>query len=181
MQDVDVNAAHKGKGHLGAGFWLRESPHLATLLLTVGGVAYVSTTDRPLLYYWDFVAVFIAAVCIFVGWKRADGGKSKRRLIWTQILHWAAFLLAMNLVFLPSVQADVDIDGTGLVLLMLLALGTFVAGVHIPSWRMAANGVIMALSVPAIAWIDQSALLLTLVALVIAAIALAVVRHRSKA
>jgi hypothetical protein len=74
----------------------------------------------------------------------------------------------MNLVLLPSVQAIANSDYTSLTIMLLLALGTFIAGVHIGSWRMGANGVIMALSVPAIAWLDQSALLVTLIAIVVA-------------
>ena len=44
---------------------------------------------------------------------------------------------------------------------MLLALGTFVAGVHV-SWQICVLGLIMALCVPAIAWLKQSALFLLL-------------------
>jgi hypothetical protein len=50
---------------------------------------------------------------------------------------------------------------TGLTLLMLLALGTFVAGVHV-SWHICVLGIIMALLVPAIAWLAESALFLVL-------------------
>ncbi|MCF3934752.1 hypothetical protein L1787_15220 [Acuticoccus sp. M5D2P5] len=178
MNDVDATAT--AKPATTRSFWLRESPHLAALALTVGGVAYVSMMDQPLLYYWDVVAVFIAVVCVISGWPRANQSQLRTRLVVTQLLHWAAFLLAMNLVFLPSVQSDIDADGTGLVLLLLLSLGTFVAGVHVPSWRMAAIGVIMALSVPAIAWLDQSALLLSLLVIVIGAAVIAMMRYRRR-
>jgi hypothetical protein len=50
---------------------------------------------------------------------------------------------------------------TGLSLLMLLALGTFVAGIHI-SWEICVLGLIMALFVPAIAWLTQNVLFLLL-------------------
>jgi membrane protein implicated in regulation of membrane protease activity len=50
---------------------------------------------------------------------------------------------------------------TGLALLMLLALGTFVAGVHV-SWHICALGIAMALCVPVIAWLTESALFLVL-------------------
>jgi hypothetical protein len=45
----------------------------------------------------------------------------------------------------------------------LLALGTFTAGVQVLSWQVCLPGVIMALGVPAIAWIENSALLVTLI------------------
>lgn len=149
-------------------FWLRELPYLAILALTLGGVAYISMARRPLIGYWEFMAVSIAVICVATGWRSAGVGAGRWRLIWTQALHWGAFLVAMNLVLLPSVQAIADSDTTSLTILLLLSLGTFVAGVHIGSWRMCANGAVMALCVPAIAWLDQSALFVALMAIALA-------------
>jgi hypothetical protein len=69
---------------------------------------------------------------------------------------------------LPSVQNMLNADATGLAILLLLALGTFVAGVHIPAWQVCVLGLVMGLFVPAIAWIEEAALivLLALVALI---------------
>ncbi|MEP9347908.1 hypothetical protein [Xanthobacter sp. KR7-225] len=153
----------------GAGFWLRELPYLAILLLTVGGVAYVSMERTPIVPFWELVAVASCATCIYSGWHDASDKDERWHLVWTQLLHWGAFLAAMNLVFLPSVQAVADADSTSLIVLLLLALGTFVAGVHTASWRMGLNGVVMGLCVPAVAWLDQSALFVALAALVIVA------------
>jgi hypothetical protein len=63
-------------------------------------------------------------------------------------------------------------DATGLAILLLLALGTFVAGVHILAWQVCVLGVVMALCVPAIAWIEESALLLLLGAVVLIGVGL---------
>lgn len=73
----------------------------------------------------------------------------------------------MNLLLLPSVQAMVNADATGLAVLLLLALGTFVAGVHIPAWQVCMLGVVMALFVPAIAWIEKAALIILLAVIVL--------------
>lgn len=156
-----------GTRHLRAAspLWLRELPYLAILVLTALGAAYVSMMRQPIVHYWDFVAVFIAVVCIATGWKQAEG-KDHWRLVWTQVLHWGAFLVAMNMVFLPSVQSILNSDSTSLLVLFQLALGTFVAGVHTGSVKLCINGAVMALIVPAIAWLDQSALMLTLIGLV---------------
>ncbi len=159
-------------------FWLHELPYLAILLLTLGGVAYVGMTRRPLITYWELVALASCAVGILAGWPKSVDKGARWRLVWTQVLHWGAFLAAMNLVFLPSVQAIADADSTSLVVLLLLALGTFVAGVHTASWRMALNGVVMGLCVPAVAWLDQSALFVFLVAVLVVVLAGAVVWAR---
>lgn len=92
---------------------------------------------------------------------------------WTQALHWLSFLVAMNLVLLTSMQSMLNADAMGSAILMLLALGTFVAGVHIQAWEVCALGGVTSLSVPAIAWIEQSVLLLLLCAGVAFAIGVA--------
>jgi hypothetical protein len=80
------------------------------------------------------------------------------RLIVTQVLHWGAFLLVMNIVLLSSVQRVFTAQTTALAIFTLLALGTFTAGVQVLSWQACLLGVIMALGIPAIAWIENSAL-----------------------
>lgn len=171
----DTTPAH------GAPFWLRELPYLAILVLTALGVGYVSMMRQPIVDYWDALAVFIGFVCIVVGWPHVTGNAQRWRLVWTQVLHWAAFLVAMNMVFLPSVQALLNADSTSLLVLFQLALGTFVAGVHTGSVKLCINGVVIALMVPAIAWLDRSALMLTiLVTVALAAAAIVLWRRFSR-
>jgi hypothetical protein len=98
------------------------------------------------------------------GWENANDYSKRLRLIATQSLHWLAFILVMNMMLLASVQRDFNAGATGLAIFTLLALGTFTAGVHVLSWQVCLLGLIMALGIPAIAWIENSALLLVLVA-----------------
>lgn len=142
---------------------LQALPYVGILLLTLAGVAYTSVSRQPLIYYWDVIAVLTGLLCVVIGWSRV-GKEGRIRLIWTQVLHWGAFLGAMNLLLYSDVQRMLNADSTGLATLLILALGTFVAGVHTLSWQIGVLGVVMALSVPAIAWIEESALVLVLAA-----------------
>jgi len=90
-------------------------------------------------------------------------------LIWTQALHWGAVLVAMRLLFVADVSRMMNADASALAALTVLALGTFTAGVHIAAWRICLVGTVLALGVPAIAWLEQSALLLLLVTIVVVA------------
>ena len=144
-----------------ARLWLRELPYIVVLVLTIFGVAYTSVSHQPLVGYWQFLAVAVGLVCVTTGWLHIHDPKARLRMVWTQALHWIAFLVAMNIVLLANVQLTLTATSTGLTLLMLLALGTFVAGVHV-SWQICVLGLIMGLLVPAIAWLTQSALLLLL-------------------
>ena len=142
--------------------FLSSLPYILILILTLAGVAYTSVNKQPLITYWEALAVLTGILCIVGGWRHAAGRRV--RLVWTQVLHWAAFVGMMNLLLYTDVQQMLNADATGLAILLLLALGTFVAGVHTLSWQICVLGVVMALAVPAIAWIEESALILILAA-----------------
>jgi len=80
----------------------------------------------------------------------------------------------MELMLLPNVQQQLTANASGLAILMLLALGTFTAGVHALSRQVCALGLFMAAATPAVAWFEQSALLWLLVAAAVIAIGVAV-------
>ena len=148
---------------LHVGFWLKELPFSLVLILTVVGVAYTSFSKEPITGYWELLAPLIALVCVASGWQHANDTNARTRLIVTQLLHWLAFLVVMNLMLLPSVQRDFSVSATGLAIFTLLSLGTFTAGVHVMSWQVGLLGIIMALGIPAIAWIENSALIMVLI------------------
>jgi Flp pilus assembly protein TadB len=147
-----------------ASLWVRELPFSLVLILTIVGVAYTSFSKQPITAYWEILAPIIGLVCVATGWHSANDKAGRLRLIVTQALHWLAFLVAMNLLLLPSVQRAFSASATGLAVFTLLTLGTFTAGVHVSSWQVCLLGLIMALGIPAIAWIENSALILVLVA-----------------
>jgi hypothetical protein len=171
--------ADKAPGQSLVRLWLRELPYGLVLVLTLVGIAYSSLNRRPIALYWELLVPIVALVCIGAGWHAALDRKAKAKLVGTQVAHWLAFLVAMNLVFLPSVQNMLNADATGLAILLLLALGTFIAGVHMPSWKMCALGVVMASFVPAIAWLEAATLIVLFAAVVVLVVGFVVWRIRS--
>jgi hypothetical protein len=143
-------------------FLLREWPYLLMLVLALFGVAYTSVTRRPITLYWFALAPFIGFVCVLTRWSAVKSKDARLHMVWTQVLHWGAVLAAMNLLYVADVGQMMSTDTRALYVLTLLALGAFTAGVHIGSWRICLVGVVLALGVPAIAWLEQVALLLAL-------------------
>jgi hypothetical protein len=139
---------------------LSEAPYIAMLLAGFLGVAWIGGAEQPNLLYWQVLTPIFAALCIAAGWTASATRGGRTRLIWTQGLHWAAFLIAMMLLFAPSVRGVVNDDAAEIGLLLLLGLGTFVAGVHAGSWRIMAVGAMLGLSVPAVAVMQQSVMLI---------------------
>jgi len=169
-----VSPAHRAT-HLS--FWIRELPFTVVLILTICGVAYTSFSKQPIVTLWEILAPLIALICVGTGWQEAADRTGRLRLIVTQALHWIAFLLVMNMLLLTSVQRIFTAQTTALAIFTLLALGTFTAGVQVLSWQVCLLGLIMALGVPAIAWIENSALLVVLIAGAVIAIGAVVWWH----
>ena len=149
---------------------LRDLPYAAMLALAVGGIVLTSFRGTTTYYYWMALAPIYGLICVMAGWRRLDTGAGHMQLVVTQALHWFAFVAAMWLMFLPEVRGVVNDNATSLTLLILLALGTFVAGVHARVWRISAVGVFLAAAVPAVAWVQESAMLLLIGALLLMAV-----------
>jgi FtsH-binding integral membrane protein len=151
-------------------FLAREWPYLLVLILAIVGVAYTSFAKTPITTYWVVLAPFIGVICVVTSWPDAESREQRLRLIWTQALHWGAVLVTMHLMYVADVSRMMNADASALAALTVLALGTFTAGIHIAAWRICLVGIVLALGVPAIAWLEQSALLLLLIAVVLVAV-----------
>ena len=154
------------------------------MALALFGIAYTTISRTPMSLYWIAFAPLMGVICVVTRWQGVHDRDERLRLVWTQILHWTAVLLAMHLMFVADVASMLNTDAGALAVLTLLALGTFTAGLHIGSWRICLVGLIFGIGVPGIALLEQSALFLLLLALVLIAIAAPIfwrTRQRSKA
>jgi hypothetical protein len=157
--------AGTGPGHSGnANAWRRHVPYLLVLALALAGVAYSNMAQKPLAGYWELLALISGGVCIFSEWGKPKDKQARVRLVWTQTVHWVAVLVAMNIMLLAGVQQLLPAPATSLVLLMLLALGCFLAGLNLASLELCFLGLVLALAVPAVSWVKQSILFVILAA-----------------
>jgi hypothetical protein len=149
---------------------IKDWPYFTMLGLALFGVAYTSVARQAMTNYWIALAPFFAVICVITRWRDVAVKERHWQLIRTEAIHWVAVLVAMYLVFVSDVKQMMNSDASALVLLTVLALGTFTAGVHVAAWRICVVGVVLALAVPAIAWLDQATLLLLLIATALVAI-----------
>jgi hypothetical protein len=160
-------AAGPSDSSSGASFLRRQLPYVIVLALAISGVAYTTASNQPLAGYWEFLTLAMGVVCVTAEWPKADDRQARLQLILKQALHWGAILVTMNIMLLTGVQQLLPSPATSLVLLMLLALGTFLAGLNLSSLQISFLGLAMAAAVPAIAWLKQSALFLMLAAVAV--------------
>lgn len=137
-------------------FVWEQLPYIVALALSIAGVAYTNASRQPLVGYWEFLALAIGVVCVINKWPDIDGKEARWRLVWTQALHWIAVLVTMNIILTSGVQQLLSTPAVSLVLLTLLALGTFLAGVSLLSLQISFLGLAMGAAVPAISWLKQS-------------------------
>jgi hypothetical protein len=153
-------------------FLWQQLPYIIALVLAIAGVAYTNASHQPLVGYWEFLALAVAVVCIVTKWPELDNRQAKVRLIWTQTVHWIAVLVTMNIMLVSGVQQLLPTPAASLVLLTLLALGSFLAGVSLLSLRLCFLGVAMMAAVPAISWLKQSILFFLLAAVLLVGLAM---------
>src|ERR1700686_5931090 len=87
-------------------FWIKELPFALVLILTTLGFAYTSFSKQPIVGFWELLAPLIALVCIGSGWPSANDKTARLILIGSQVLHWLAFVVGVNVLLLPSVQRN---------------------------------------------------------------------------
>jgi hypothetical protein len=162
-------------------FLVRDWPYLAMLALGLFGVAYTSIARQAMTTYWVLLAPCFALICILSRWRDVASKELYWKLIKTEALHWLAVVVAMYLVFVSDVKQMMSSDASALMVLTLLALGTFTAGVHIGAWRICMVGILLAITVPAIAWLEQATLLLFLAVIVIVSIGALFIRRFRRA
>jgi hypothetical protein len=148
----NAEPTHSGMTH----FLWQQLPYVVALVLAIAGVAYTNASHQPLVGYWEFLALAIGVVCVINKWPELGGKEARWQLIWTQALHWVAVLVTMNIMLVSGVQQLLPTPATSLVLLTLLALGTFLAGISLLSLQIAFLGLAMGVAVPAISWLQQS-------------------------
>jgi hypothetical protein len=147
--------------------------------LAIVGVAYTNMAHQPLVGYWEFLALATGLVCVVTEWPKLDDRQGRFRLIWTQAVHWAAVLVVMNITLLSGVRQFIPTPATSLVLLLLLALGTFLAGLNLSLLPICFLGAALAFAVPIISWLKLSVLFLVLITVFLVGIAMALWPKRS--
>jgi hypothetical protein len=151
------------------------------LILGVFGVALTSFARPAVTTFWLILCPLFGIFCVAARWREVDGREAQWLLFRQQVIHWLAIMFAISLVFVSAVKQMMNADASALMVMTILALGTFTAGNYSSGgWRISLVGFQLALGVPAVAWLEQSTLLLVLVGGVLIGLAVLIFSHYAR-
>lgn len=125
---------------------------LIMVVLALLGVGLA--TAKPLLArnYWVSLVPIYGVLCVVTAWRHSQ--QSGERLVLRQVLHWLGIAGFVALDFyIRSTGVETQVSA-GLNSLMLLALGCFLAGVHL-DWSFVFVGLLLTLTLVVAAKADQ--------------------------
>ncbi len=151
--------------------WLDEAVLIFLLILSIGGAIISDFSPQDAYLYWLAMIPLFGIGAILSGWAQArrEGevkGFTFKQLFKMQSLHWVGVLCTVIGVFVLRYQQFIDEAGTALVMLLILALATFLDGIRI-GWRFSLLGVFLGISAMIIAYVEQFLLLVVLLAIIL--------------
>jgi hypothetical protein len=125
------------------------------VLLALLGVA-LTTSDRAIAStYWVALVPIYGLLCIGTAWLHSGPGRPfDRSAVVHQVLHWFGIGVALGLDFLVRRSGEETGVAAGLNALLVLALGCYLAGVHL-EWMFAVVGALLTLTLVIVTKADQ--------------------------
>jgi hypothetical protein len=161
-----------------AAFLRKDWPYIAMLILALIGVALASVALDQMAGYWEVLVPLFAGVSIYARLQDGVHKANVRRLLQIEGLHWGATFVAMRLLSAEDVSRMMNANASALMMMILLALGTFTAGAQIGAWRIAVVGAVLGLAVPFVALLERATLLVTLGGIALTGIVAFYLAHR---
>ena len=112
-----------------------EVSFLGIVALSVIGEVVGNYSPIISFWYWLTMMPVFAATAIITEWSRARAaGQSAMKVIWIQVAHWGGTVIALFATYSLWHVGRLGNEHTGLIVLLLLALTTFLDGYHV-GWR----------------------------------------------
>ncbi len=138
-----------------------------TLLILLGctyiGVAYTDISPAQSHRYWLMMVPVFFIASLATEWQHVRSGKYPwKTVIWNHTLQWLAVLAAVQMVFSIQQTGRLNNEATGLILLLLFALITFITGIRM-GWLFRLAGVFLAISLLLLAYLERYLWLLIII------------------
>jgi len=122
---------------------LEELAFLGLVVLSVIGESVSNYSPIISFWYWLSMIPVFAATAIVTEWSRARAaGQSAMKVIGIQVAHWGGTVIGLFATYTLWHVGRLGNEHTGLIVLLLLALTTFLDGYHV-GWRFYLTGVLL--------------------------------------
>ena len=153
---------------------------IVLVVLSGIGVAVNDYSPKSALRYWLWMAPTFGVVSVVAAWWRAvRRSDSVVVAVQRQVLHWAAVVGAVYLIYLLQSTGRMANEAAGLAALIVIALSAFLAGVH-TDWRLMILGGALAATAVGFAVLEQIIWIVALPALVIMIVAVVLYMRGSR-
>lgn len=153
---------------------------IGLVVLSAIGVAVNDASPQSAFRYWLWMAPTFGITSIAAAWWRAQrNNESVALAVQRQLLHWIGVIGAVYLIYLLQSTGRMENEAAGLAALIVIALASFLAGVH-SDWRLLVLGAVLGLTVVGFAVLEQIIWIVVIPALLILIIGL-IVYMRSRA
>jgi hypothetical protein len=161
-------------------FGLYEVIITVLILLSIIGIGITDYSPQESHRYWFVMVPVFAAACLILEWTRARGkGQKWTTIVRIQLLLWFGLLLAVRLVYLLLQTGRLDNENTGLIILLLLALTTFFAGIHL-GWRLLILGIFLGAALIGAAYLEEFVWIFFIIAAAVVGLLLLLKYHAAK-
>jgi general stress protein CsbA len=151
-------------------FGIYEIILIALILLSIIGIGITDFSPADSHRYWFAMVPVFAGACLILEWSRARGkGQKWTTIIRTQLLLWLGLLLAVRLAYLLLHTGRLDNENIGLIILLLLALTTFFAGIHL-GWRLFIVGIFLGVALIGATYLEEFVWIFLIIAIGVVAI-----------
>jgi hypothetical protein len=150
-------------------FQVEEAVLILLLIFSLAGVGITSFSAIDGYWYWMAMIFIFGLSAMLLGYTKAKQGDHLVRELWAvQSLHWLGVIAVVGAVFSLLHAGMLEEDSTGLVILLILALATYLDGIRL-GWRFSMVGVFLAITAVTVAHIDEFMWVIIPLALVIVA------------
>jgi hypothetical protein len=171
-------AAQSWTGRIEAGLLRRLLIVGVLCVLVMIGLFLTNVNHLHARYYWSAMFPIFGIVSLWhelLGPGHQQGTEWRR--VWRQALHWLGPIVAVWIIFLQLARGQMDADAAALVILLILAVTCFMAGVHLDRsfyWVSAvlAFAAVIGTEVEAYLWMLAAIAIVAVAVTVFAAIAL---------
>lgn len=135
------------------------------ILLSVIGVGITDYAPTESWAYWMFMVTALAASAVVIEKTLLHRKDVSFTQLWvTQLLHWGATLIVIILSFAFVKTGRMTYEGSGLVILLILSLSTFLDGFHV-GWRFYLAGIFLAITSILAAFVEEYMWILLVIAI----------------